>query len=155
MGFNPSKPGLKIDPGGRHWSDVIGCGFGFPMMFVSERLLADLKEQEIPILRATEMPIASNSAFLLKFKRAPKYYVLEAIPGMGMSKSLDSDGKALQKSRLELPAYDSSTWNGLDLFSDSNGFGNTSLMCTERIKELAEQKNWSNIEFTPLDVIKY
>jgi len=101
MGYwsvNPGKPGMDIDPGGRIWSEVIGCSLGCPREFYSEKVIADLEEAGIRYLRKTEMPIATNKAKTLLKLRAPKYYVLEAERGIerdheAMGVSLDADGK--------------------------------------------------------------
>lgn len=101
MGFwsvNPGKPGMDIDPGGRVWSEVIGCGLGWPRQFFSEKVIADLEEAGVRILRKTEMPIATNKAKTLQKQVPPKYYVLEAERGIekdaeAMGIPLDEDGK--------------------------------------------------------------
>ncbi len=85
MGFwsvNPGKPGMNIDPGGRVWSEVIGCSLGWPHHFFSEKVITDLEEAGIHYLRKTEMPIASNKAKTLQKLTAPQYFVLEAERGI-------------------------------------------------------------------------
>lgn len=158
---NPSLPGMNIDPGGRSWSHMIGCGLGMPEFFVSEKLLQDLEDFETPIMRTTEIPIASIAAKALRKFPAPKYYVLEAIPGIecaweAMGIPLDGNRKPILQPRpnpFPKAKYSLSSWNGLDLFSPPGGIITTSLFCTERVKELAEQKGWTNVKFVPLDVV--
>jgi len=158
---DPMLPGMAIDPGGRCWSHVIGCGLGWPHQFVSEYLIQDLAEHAIPILRATEMPIAKIMAKALQKIPAPKYYVLEAIPVIdkawdAMGIKVDENGRPIlqpppkpyPKSKFRL-----SSWNGLDLFSHSGGASTTTLYCTKRVKDLAERKKWTNVEFKPLDMV--
>lgn len=158
---SPWPPGMNIDPGGRTWSQMIGCGLGSPNKFVSEALIRDLAEHAIPILRATEMPIAKIMAKTLLKIPAPKYYVLEAIPGIdkawdAMGIKVDENGRPiLQPPPKPYPRskFRLSSWNGLDLFSYSNGMATTTLYCTERVRKLAEHKGWTNVEFKPLEVV--
>ncbi len=161
---NPMPPGIEIDPGGKLWSDKIGCGAGSYINFVSEKLLRDLDESGIPILRATEMPIARILAKALRKIPPPKYYVLEAAPGIetwNESVSVQEQIAARNEvpSRFLLPSRKlckAATWNGTDLFSPSSPTGNTltaSLYCTGRVKDLAEQKGWTNVKFVPLEMV--
>jgi len=161
---NPRPPGMNIDPGGRSWSDMIGSGLGLPSHFVSERIIRDLNENSIPFLRATEMPIASIMAKALKKIPPPKYYVLEAEPGLEVwsekvsledqiAASKETPRRFLLPSRLKGKA---DSWNGMDLMSPISATGNLmtiSLYCTDRIKDLAEQKGWTNVKFEEVDVL--
>ena len=95
---NPGNPGMDIDPGGREWSEVVGCSLGWPHQFYSDKVITDLEEAGIRYLRKTEMPIATNKAKTLLKLPAPRYYVLEAERGIerdhaAMGVSLDADGK--------------------------------------------------------------
>lgn len=155
---NPSPSGMDIDPGGRSWSHMIGCGLGNPNKFVSEYLIHDLVEAGIPILRFTEMPIASNRAKALQKISPPKYYVLEAVPGIArsweaMGIPMDENGKPILNpipNPWPESKYCFSSWNGMDLVSYSDIASTTTLLCTERVKDLAERRNWSNVKFKPL-----
>lgn len=162
--INPSPAGMDIDPGGRSWSDMIGCGLGNPSQFVSDKIIQDLNENLIPYLRITEMPIASIMAKALKKIPAPKYYVLEAAPGMEIwSESVSVQDQIAAKNEMPsryLPPYrwkcKADSWNGMDIFSPSSPTGNTltaSLYCTHRIKHLAEQRGWTNVKFDELEVL--
>ena len=101
MGFwsvNPGKPGMDIEPGGRCWSEIVGCSLGWPHQFYSEKVLTDLEEAGIHYLRKTEMPIATCKAKTLLKLHAPKYNVLEAERGIerdheAMGVSENADGK--------------------------------------------------------------
>jgi len=158
--MNPRPPGLIIDPGGRVWSDVMGCGGGPPSFFVGERIVNDLQAEGIPSLRATEMPIAKNLSKALKNIPAPKYYVLEAEPGIRLAYSamglqLDPSGKPILVPGAKFPEaiYDLKTWNGADLMGKLAVFDSTiDLLCTDRVKNLAERNGWTNIEFKPVKV---
>jgi hypothetical protein len=152
---NPRPPGLIVDPGGEIWTDVIGCGGSPPSFFVSDKIVSDLNAAGIRILCATEMPIAKNLSKALKSVPSPKYYVLEAEPGINyaydlMGLKLDSNGKPIIDRTKKFPEsiYSLSTWNGADLFGKRAVFDSTvDLLCTERVKELAERKGWTNIDF--------
>lgn len=156
------EPGLYIDPGGTVWSDVLGC-CGSPLSyFVSERILNDLTAEGIEFLRATEMPIAENGSKALKNVPAPKYYVLEADPGINYisePKNVRNAGMGMPKlgDRVRRPSkqiYLSSTWNGKDLFGCCSVYNSTtSLFCTDKVKNIAERNGWTNIEFKAVEVI--
>lgn len=158
--INSDSPGLYIDPGGRVWSDVMGCGGGPPSFFVSERIINDLQAEGIPMLRATEVPIAQNLSKALKDVPAPKYYVLEADPGISyaydlMGLDLDQNGKPIIDRTKMFPEciYRLSSWSGADLFGKKAVFDSTiDILCTEKVKDLAERNGWTNIQFKPVKV---
>jgi hypothetical protein len=163
---NPEPPGLSIDPGGRKWPDLLGNGHSPPMFFVSERVLNDLRSIDAPIARATEMPIAEINAKALRNKPAPRYFVIETYPGIEVDLAatgfpVDANGKAI----LDPPPkpwpsplkHSRETWNGADLF-DYRHFGPTdgpyiNLLCSERVKQLAEENKWTNVRFKPIDLV--
>jgi hypothetical protein len=159
--INNQPPGLQIDPGGKVWSDVMGCGGGPPSFFVSDRIVNDLQDEGIPILRATVMPIAKNLSKALRDVPAPKYYVLEAVPGIrlaydAMGIELDLTGKPILVPGVKFPEaiYDLATWNGADLMGKLAVYDSTtSLLCTDRVKELAERNGWTNIEFKQVKAV--
>ena len=154
-------PGMSIDGGGKIWSDFIGNSGGAVPFFVSERVISDLKTIEVNVWRKTEMPIASIKSKRLKSLPYPKYYVIEAEPGIKVDYEasgvpLDGEGSPLIKQRdknhqgpltLRLD-----TWNGEDLVSQDPG-ATIRIICTEKVKELAALQKWTNVEFTPIRVI--
>jgi hypothetical protein len=157
------QPGLYIDPGGKVWSDILGCGGGPPSFFVSERIVSDLSAEGIEFLRATEMPIAENGSKVLKNIPAPIYYVLEAEPGINFisePKNIINVEMGMPKlgNRVRRPSkqiYLSSTWNGKDLFGQRNVYDSTtSLFCTDKVKNIAKRNGWTNIEFKAVEVIE-
>jgi hypothetical protein len=106
------------------------------------------------------MPIAKNLSKALRDIPAPKYYVLEAEPGIrlaydAMGLKLDSTGKPILVPGVKFPEaiYDLASWNGTDLMGKLAVFDSTtSLLCTDRVKELAVRMGWTNIEFKPIKV---
>ena len=80
--LNKDIPGISIDRGGREWSDILGCGGGPPGEFFSEQVVKDLREAGIPFLRCTEMPIGEIHSKRLREISPPRYFVLEAAPGI-------------------------------------------------------------------------
>jgi hypothetical protein len=155
---NPMPPGIEIETGGKTWSDMIGCGAGSYINFVSEKIIQDLKENSIPFLRATEMPISRILAKSLRKIPAPKYFVLEAQPGLEVSREEVSAEEQIAARKNNpgcffLPARlkgKKDSWNGMDLISPLNASGilaTCSLYCTDRIKELAEKRSWTNVKF--------
>ena len=70
-----------------------------------------------------------------------------------MSVNYDSSGQPVfESNKFMKPIAKLSTWNGKDLFSWNNwgnGLGLT-LLCTERVVELAEKEKWTNVRFDPI-----
>ena len=159
--LNPRPPGMNIDPGGRQWSDIIGNGGMVPFFFVSDKVVNDLRESGVEIMRATEMPIATIKAKRLQSILPPKYFVLEAHPGIdvdwtAMGVPTDNNNRAITNPyptpwppKQWIVAR--SSWSGSDLMSYRNWQIPMTLVCTEKIKKLAEEKNWTNIKFTPIE----
>jgi hypothetical protein len=162
--INPHKPGLYIDPGGKKWPDILGCGFAPPVFFVSDRVVSSLRRFGVPLGRVTEMPVAQINAKALKGKPVPRYYVIETKPGIEVDFvssgfKVDAAGKPI----LDPPPkpwprymYRLDSWNGADLVGYRH-FGPieapyTTLLCTGRIKQLAEAEEWTNAEFEPIVV---
>lgn len=159
---NPSPPGMVIDPGGKSWSDFIGNGSGGPCsFFVSERVVRDLAEEKIEILRATEMPIARIDAKTLQKIAPPKYFVIEAIPGISFtseSVSVEEQLAALKRNPLRRISpvrwkCQLAGWSGNDLCSPALSKVHTTLICTERIKRLGERKGWTNVQFDSVKLV--
>jgi hypothetical protein len=160
--LNPRPPGMMIDPGGCQWSDLIGCGDSFLRFFASEKIVVDLAEAGIEVFRATEMPIAKIDAKKLKAITPPRYYVLEASPGIQvdwkkMGVPTDSENKAIMRPNptpWPPPRWivDPATWRGADLFSFSNWQTQLTLVVTDRVVKLARERDWTNIDFVPLHI---
>lgn len=158
---NPMSPGMEIDPGGRTWSDLIGNGASHPSFFVSNKVISDLTGASIEVWRTTEMPIATIKAKILQKMNPPTYYVLEAEQGIDVDYEasgvpLDSDGKpdhrARDKDKKGPLAVRLDSWNGKDLFAIRQGVPMV-IYCTEKVKTLAEEKNWTNVKFEEIPVV--
>ena len=154
-------PGMHVEGNGSSWSDFIGCGSSGPGFFVSERVLEDLKEAGVEIMRATEMPIAEIKTKRLQKLIPPRYYVIEALPGVDVDfrasgYPVDAEGNPTSKLRISgvsgLLALRLQSWNGNDLFSTRSG-ATYGLHCTEKVKDLAEEKGWTNVKFTEVPVV--
>ena len=160
----PRPPGMTVAPGGRSWGDFIGHGGGSPFYFVGGRVIDDLREAGIGVLRTTRMPIAEIEGKTMRKIPPPDYFVVEAPPGISIhwqAMGLPTTGD----NRLDLsqgypkpwpPAewlLDASTWNGKDLMSYQNFQYWTTLICTERVKQLAGQNGWTNCAFDLLKVV--
>lgn len=164
------KSGMEIAPGRkRAWPDFIHNGSGYPGFFVSERVIWTLKTVGIEFYRLTEMPIGAIQGKWHQTNPPPKYYVAEIEFGgimqdfkMSGHDELDADGVPTRGARLRRPAfikdvYILNTWNGKDLFSYTPPKAvvgaSTSLFCTEKVKDLAERKGWTNVNFQELEVV--
>ena len=113
--------------------------------------------------RVTEMPIAEINAKALKSKPAPKYFVVETIPGIEVDYAatgfkVDAHGRPILNPRPSpwpFPyQYRPDSWNGADLFGYHHfGTGDSpslTMLCTERVKQLAESEGWTNAAFQRL-----
>lgn len=155
---NPMEPGLHIDPDGKWWPDFLGCGNSPPVFFVSDMVIDDLEANGVPIWRKTEFPIASIESKALQKKKPPRYFAVEVENGINIDFpasgiAVDDDGipQFTKEQRLNRPILklDHTSWSGTDLFSYSNlGNGNRlTVLCTEKVKVLAEKEGWTSIKF--------
>ncbi len=151
-------PGLRIDPGAKEWPDFMGCGNPLPSFFVSDIVIDDLEANGVPVWRKTHAPIAEVGSKTLREKPAPKYYVVEVEPGIDVDfeasgVAVGSDGKPQltkdQRAKQPVMRLDYSSWTGADLFCYSNWRGGSrlDLLCTDKVKALAEKEGWTNVRF--------
>jgi hypothetical protein len=157
-------PGLEIEREGRQWPHLIGNSNPPPSFFASEMLVADLVAAGIDYLRVTEMPIAIVKSKVLREITPPRYYVLEAAPGIlrdwhAMGVPTDLEGNPIMKP-LPKPwpplktVCKLSSWSGEDLFRYEGSPRTATLLCTQRVKELAEKKGWANVRFDSVEVVE-
>jgi hypothetical protein len=167
-----TSPGIHVDDVGREWPDFLASGHITMLpFFVSERVVQNLKEEEIPFRRAIEIPVTSIECTALKNIPPPKYYILEAEIGILMGEimkdvpiayvapgkmlTLPAGGLITQEQPHPCPAYD--TWNGSPLFTAQNPEPEkqqyTRLYCDHRVTFLAMKEKWTNFKATELRVI--
>jgi hypothetical protein len=159
--INPMSPGMVVEEG-RRWPDFISHGGGRPFYFVCERVVDSLQRMDAPIQRLTEMPIATIVSKALRNKTPPRYFVVETEPGIEVDFvasgfELDELGKPKRRPFSTSPPplrFRGSTWNGKDLF-DYHQFStpvlaHTNLLCSSKLKEVAEKEKWTNVSFTNL-----
>jgi len=165
--INPQKPGLYIDPGRkRGWPDFLSNGSSGPMFFVSDIVIHSLRKEGIDPARLTEMPIAEIRGRGHKKIPPPTYYVMEINSGIHVAYEesgfkVDSDGRmifqATDRPRGSKLIFKLDTWDGSDLFSyslhESSPPPHLTLLCTERIRKLAETDGWTNVRFTEVPTI--
>jgi hypothetical protein len=147
---NPRPPGLIIEDGGTRaiaWPDFLGHGGGFPAYFVSAKVIDSLKAENISFVRATPIPVASVACRRLKGVPPPKYFVLEATPGIQIDKEASVGRPA--------PMFRRSSWNGEQLFGRPNIWNrpSTTLLCTEKVVEIAQKTGWTNARFEKIHLI--
>lgn len=165
--INLEKPGLYIDPGRKKaWPDFLSNGHSPPMFFVSDSVVNSLNNIGIVPYRLTEMPIAEIRGQGHKKIPPPKYYVVEVNPGIEIAYEA-SGYKVGENGKMIFPAVDRPTdaktyyslqsWDGTDLFSyalhESFPPPHLTLLCTERIRKLAETDGWTNVKFTEVPTI--
>jgi hypothetical protein len=164
--INQIQAGLHVEGEARkgigllEWPDFLGNGLGYPSFFVSERVILSLKRAGIEIGRLTAMPIGTVNPPALKWVPAPDYFVLEALYGIEMNYS--ASGVRLEEG---VPKYnpvkppnwvlDGSSWSGRHLLAWPNPSKSmtVSLICTERVMELAGREKWTNCRFEPLSAL--
>ncbi len=70
-----------------------------------------------------------------------------------MDVAMDASGKPVpDPNKFRNPIAKLSTWKGTDVFSWNNwgnGLGLT-LLCTEKVVELAAKEKWTNVRFDPI-----
>lgn len=164
--IDPMAPGLDIEKGRKKvWPDVLHNGFSPPRYFVSENIVRDLESIGVNFYRLTEMPIGEVRGKWHQKNTPPKYFVAEVDPGIQINYEasgyqLDQSGNpvlpALYRPAFPKEVFIRDSWNGNDLFSQ-NYFGimgslPSALFCTEKVKKLAEDKGWTNVNFEELKV---
>jgi len=165
-----SRPeGIELSNKGIKWPDVLGCGGGPPREFYSKRVIEGLERIGAPPYRVTHMPIGQivegKQGKQISQMPRPEYYVIETSPGIEvawhkMGVPTDEANNAIMKPRPKpWPPKKwkvlETSWNGQDLFTWKNfkTTDRTDLLCTEKVKELAEEEGWTNIAFQPLETI--
>ena len=158
---NLVTPGLIVD-GGKIWPDFLfKSGWG-PRALLSQKIIDSLVNEKISIARITHMPIAKVEAPRLLGKAPPKYYVLEALPGIEIDYTasgipVSGDGNPDYSGIAKRPPnalwfLRAETWNGTDLMGWQNPAGRPSsqLIVSQRVVDLAERDGWTNVKFDPI-----
>jgi hypothetical protein len=141
---NPRRPGIIVDDGesrAKWWPDFMGHGGGSPRFFASEKVVRSLEGTGIEYARTTEMPIAEVICKDLNSTEPPRYFVLEADPGI----EIDHEASTGRPARV----FRESSWTGKDLMGWPNIWNSPSpsLICTEKVVELARAAGWTNVRF--------
>ena len=158
---NPREnlPGIYTDNDrGTKWGDILRCSTGYVQLLLSERVLSGLRSLGSDIWKATELPVVHIGTKKMRSIPPPRYFVVQASSGIERDWAasgipFDTEGKPIIDPLNLKPAIAKlSTWNGQDIFSWSN-MGNKlglTLLCTERVVELAEKEKWTNVRFDPV-----
>lgn len=140
------------------WPDILGHGAGQPQFFVADRVVQSLNNVGIVPARLTQMPVAEINVPKLRL-HPPAYYVYEAAPGIEIDYTasnipIDSDGNPIRHimPRKVVWKFKLNSWTGVDLFGRPNIWKRptSSLLCTEKIVELAQRDRWTNVKFEPI-----
>jgi hypothetical protein len=153
-------PGLAIDDHGNKWPDVLRCENPPPSDFFSRKVVDSLLQHEVRVREVLPVVVGSILNEKLAADPLPTYYFIEPEPGISIDFGasgieLDSAGKPRLKVGQPVIAHlDPATWSGYDLFMCRNWpHGGKALYCTERIKRIAEDDDWTNVEFLRQRVI--
>ena len=154
---NPMKPGLYIDEKGTKWGDIIAVYFSPPAWVISERVLTQLQTMKGKIETTVEFPVAEIKAKKLRAIPPPRYFTIQLSGGIeadwrAMGVKLDELGRPiLDSGKVLRHIAKRSSWNGDDIFCWSNWDpARTSILCTERLVDLAEKEKWTNVRFDPV-----
>jgi hypothetical protein len=155
-----AKSGIYVDERGTKWPDLMHAG-GFLNCFLAARILESFRNLNCTIRHATEIPIVEIGSKKLRLIPPPRYFIVQVANGIerdwaASSTPFDADSNpVLDPLNLKPAIAKLSTWNGQDIFSWSN-MGNRlglTLLCTERVVELAAKEKWTNVEFKPVATI--
>lgn len=147
-------PGIYVGETGTKWADVMYCGASPPSEFYSQKVVDSLSQANIELRRTTAVPIGSVESEKLQLATAPNYFVIEPEVGISIDYAesgieIDASGQPILPRGVHVIAYlDPLSWTGADLFKCSNWErGGMDLLCTERVKKIAEETGWTNVEF--------
>ena len=150
-----SKAGFHIADKGTKWGDVLA----YPIeIAISRKILSSITSTNCKITHITRMPIGLISNKKLIKSAPPDYFIVQPQCGLEidwdfMNIALDQKGfPVYDRTKTIAPVAKLSTWNGHDVFSWSNWGHNlaTTLLCTEKVVQLASKEGWTNVYFEPL-----
>jgi hypothetical protein len=154
--------GFNIDVGGpvptNKWPDWMSAPTAALGHFVSERVVQAMIDEDIPLRRAIEFPIAEIHSPALRKIAPPKYYAIEADVGIDIETievEVPFIKEIVTKMARRFHKYD--TWNGSPLFTekspDVENQQYTRLYCDHRVTFLAIKEKWTNFRAKELRVI--
>ena len=121
-----------------------------PSTFISERVLQSLCRMNSQVLTKTEFPIAEVKSKKLHGVPPPRYFAVQWAGGIEVDWDITGRERDAAGNLKPLVAK-ASTWNGTDIFSWTNWDDtHLTMLCTEKIVELAEKEKWTNYEFKPV-----
>jgi hypothetical protein len=155
--IHPRKPGIYTGDSGTKWGDFMMCAFDPPRTLITYRVLDGLRQLRGQVLTETEFPVAEVKSKKLREIPPPRYFAPQWAPGIEMDwrasgVERDNSGNPIIVPGNVPPRIAKlSTWNGSDIFSWVNWDAtHLTMLCTERVVELAEKVKWTNCEFKPL-----
>jgi hypothetical protein len=162
LGLYEKMVGFIIDVGGpvptNKWPDWMGAPTAALGHFVSERVVQAMIDEDIPLRRAIEFPIAEIRSPALRKIAPPKYYAIEADVGIdteAVEVGVPFSNEIVRKIAQRFHRYD--TWNGSPLFTakspDAENQQYSRLCCDHRVTFLAMKEKWTNFDATELRVI--
>ena len=146
----PRPAGIITGDNGTKWGDLMECSYMPPSTFISERVLQSLCRMNGQVLTQTEFPIAEVKSKKLHGVPPPRYFAVQWAGGIEVDWDITGRERDAAGNLNPLVAK-VSTWNGTDIFSWTNWDDtHLTMLCTEKIVELAEKEKWTNCEFKPV-----
>ena len=108
------------------------------------------------MLTETQFPVGKVKSRKLRCVPPPRYFACQWSGGIEVdwhATGVELDSKGLPIFGLNIPPRVAklSTWNGDDIFSWTNwDVTHLTMLCTEKVVELAEKEKWTNVRFDPV-----
>lgn len=158
-GRTDNRPSGTFDvvlEGGSKFPDLLGCG-AYPLLIVSERVVATWKSEGIGWFLEHPVGIADVQDSQVKRELAPKYYRIEIV-GEGRVDVVASGGRVkricnrcggfeTEPTLIQRFKVFEGSWDGADLFRDHVFFPRVSF-CTDKVAKLIRAKGFTNVRLS-------
>jgi len=159
---------LQSDKGIR-WPDILGCGGGWPLTIVSQRVLSQWREDGIGEFPVDKLEILNPVPKKLPRDQMPEYFWLDGEQMLGAKVDFDASGYVdvrfcpkcgrrthdisatydRQHSGVWPIAFVPESWNGANVFTTD--LSPAAFFCTEKVVECARKHRHTNFKFVPAE----